>query len=73
MIILGNILKEIRSELGITQEQFARELNISFSTLNRWENGHTTPSRLAKTRLFEFCNNQDVSPSTKSKLEKYNK
>ena len=69
-MILGEILREIRSELGITQEQFARELNVSFSTLSRWENGHTTPSRLAKMRLFEFCNSQDISQAVKSQLEK---
>ena len=66
----GDILKEIRSELGITQEQFARELNISFSTLSRWENGHTVPSRLAKMRLFEFCNSQKLSQDIRLNLEK---
>jgi len=69
-MIFGEILREIRSELGITQEQFARELNVSFSTLSRWENGHTTPSRLAKMRLFEFCNSQDISQAVKTQLEK---
>ena len=50
----GMIIKKIRSQLKMTQEQFARELDISFSTINRWENGHTVPSKLAKVRLLEF-------------------
>ena len=56
----SEIVREIRQHLGITQEQLARELNISFSTINRWENVHTAPSKLAKMRLIEFCNKQNI-------------
>jgi len=65
-----DVLKEIRSQMNITQEQFARELNVSFSTLNRWENGHTSPSRLAKMRILEFCNKRDVAPDIVAKIGK---
>ncbi|HWR29926.1 MAG TPA: helix-turn-helix transcriptional regulator, partial [Negativicutes bacterium] len=51
---LDEILKEIRKELNISQEQFARDLNVSFTTLNRWENSRTTPSRLAKMRIIDY-------------------
>ena len=60
--MFGDIVNEIRKQLGITQEQLARELNISFSTINRWENSHTVPSRLAKMRLVEFCEKNSISP-----------
>lgn len=66
----GMIIKKIRSQLKMTQEQFARELDISFSTINRWENGHTVPSKLAKVRLLEFCKNQNVDINLISELEK---
>ena len=33
----SEILKYIRKQQNYTQEQFARELNVSFSTINRWE------------------------------------
>lgn len=66
-----DIIKTIRRELNITQEQLARELNISFSTINRWENGHTTPSKLAKMRLLEFCSSRNVDASITSELKKY--
>lgn len=56
----GELLKQVRIDSGITQEQFARELNVSFSTINRWENGHTTPSRLAKMRLIEFSQQRNI-------------
>lgn len=48
-------IKEIRNQLQMTQEQMARELNISFCTINRWENSHTRPSRLAQKALIELC------------------
>lgn len=60
--MFGDIVHEIRKQLGITQEQLARDLNISFSTINRWENAHTVPSRLAKMRLVEFCEKNSISP-----------
>lgn len=68
--MLGDIIKEVRHELGITQEKLAHELDISFSTINRWENGHTSPSRLAKRRLLEFCKNNHVNIIIIAKLEK---
>ncbi len=67
--MFGDIIKEVRKELGITQEKLAHELDISFSTINRWENGHTSPSRLAKRRLLEFCKNNNVNITIISKLE----
>lgn len=66
---LDEILKEIRKELSITQEQLARDLNVSFSTLNRWENGHNTPSRLARMRIHDYCTEKGVSDKTISALE----
>jgi transcriptional regulator with XRE-family HTH domain len=66
----GDLIKAIRMELNITQEQLARELNISFSTINRWENGHTSPSKLAKMRLLEFCSRNNVDANITSELEK---
>lgn len=57
---LDAILKEIRKELNISQEQFAHELNVSFTTLNRWENNRSVPSRLAKLRILECCKSKNI-------------
>ncbi|NLB81782.1 MAG: helix-turn-helix transcriptional regulator [Clostridiaceae bacterium] len=64
------ILKTIRKELNITQEQLARELNVSFSTLNRWENNRNTPSKLARMRLVEYCTKKSISSDIISELER---
>ena len=66
---IEEILKLIRKELNISQEQLARELNISYTTINRWENSHRTPGRLAKMRLLEFCVLRGVSKEIISALE----
>ena len=58
---LPDILKEIRKELRITQEQFARDIGVSFSTLNRWERGHRTPSPLAMQTIKSYCKEKCVS------------
>ena len=56
----GSIVKRVRKELGLSQEQLARELRISFSTVNRWENGKSKPSQMAKELFFSFCTSKKV-------------
>jgi len=36
-------VRKIRKALGFSQEDFARFLWVTFSTLNRWEAGHAVP------------------------------
>lgn len=69
-MVFSEIIKCIRKELGITQEELARELNVSFSTINRWENGHRVPKRLAIICLIEFCKKNAVGMNIISELEK---
>jgi type I restriction enzyme M protein len=37
-------LAAIRGRLGLSQEQIARLLGVSFASVNRWEAGHSSPS-----------------------------
>jgi transcriptional regulator with XRE-family HTH domain len=37
-------IKELREHLQLTQEVFASILGVSFATVNRWENGKTSPT-----------------------------
>lgn len=67
----AEILKHIRMQQNYTQEQFARELNVSFSTINRWENGHTAPSGLAKMRLLEYCKKNYINDGVLTELSKH--
>ena len=40
---IGTLLKELRKEKGLTQEQFAEMINVSNRTVSRWENGNNMP------------------------------
>jgi putative transcriptional regulator len=50
-IELAMRIRELRSKLGLTQEQFAAKLGVTFSTVNRWENGKGKPSPLAMRQI----------------------
>jgi putative transcriptional regulator len=47
----GQMIRDIRLNLGLSQEEFASAIGVTFSTVNRWENGHAKPSRLAAKNI----------------------
>jgi DNA-binding transcriptional regulator YiaG len=47
--------KEVRRQLALSQEDLARELGVSYATINHWENGLSKPSKLARVQLDAFC------------------
>ena len=49
-------LKALRQQRGWSQEDLARELGVSFSSVNRWENGKAKPSKLAQARIKQLLN-----------------
>ncbi len=44
----GTELKEWRQRHGVTQEEFAREVGVSWSTVAKWEGGQRQPGRLTQ-------------------------
>jgi putative transcriptional regulator len=50
-----SLVKEVRRQLALSQEDLARELGVSYATVNRWENGLSKPSKLARAQLDAFC------------------
>ena len=57
---IDEILKSIRKEQNISQETLARNLNVSYATLNRWENNKVKPSRLAMDKIKDYCAKQKL-------------
>jgi putative transcriptional regulator len=41
----------MRSHVGLTQEQLALHLGVTYSTMNRWENQRGKPSPLAVQKI----------------------
>lgn len=48
---IGKLIRELRLETGLTQEQFAAELGVTCSSINRWENGRSKPLPLALQKI----------------------
>lgn len=75
--VVGHLVQELRQTLGLTQKKFAAQLGVTFPTLNRWENGHATPSPLAlkqiETLLNQLAESPDVALRERSQIiqEKY--
>lgn len=58
-----NISKEIRTirrKAFLTQIEFADELSVAFSTVNRWENGKGIPNNTAIKELKDFCGKRNI-------------
>ncbi len=47
-------LRLLRTRLGLSQEQLARRLGVSFATVNRWESGRSRPSARARLAIAEL-------------------
>ena len=58
---LSSKIKIIRQQAFLTQEAFAKELGVAFSTVNRWESGKTHPNMSAMKKIHEFCNLHGIS------------
>lgn len=57
---MKELIKKIRTFLNMSQAEFAEKLNVSFATVNRWENGHAIPNKLAQATLHELCKENNV-------------
>ena len=53
-IKIGNLLKELRKEHNLSQEQLADRFNISSRSVSRWENGNTMPDISMMIELADF-------------------
>jgi len=70
MMSIAEILKMIRKEMNISQETLARDLNVSYATLNRWENNKVKPSRLAKIQIQDYCVQKGISKDIIANLDR---
>lgn len=52
---------KVRTTLLISQEELARNLCVSFATVNRWEKGRTEPNLIKKTKFDNFCKDKGIS------------
>ena len=53
-------IKQIRQQRFLSQEAFAKELGVSFATVNRWESGKTMPTYKTMKLLDDYCKKSGI-------------
>ena len=56
----SNAIKTLRRELKLSQMEMADELEVSFATINRWENGHHEPTIKAKRKFDSLLKKHNI-------------
>jgi putative transcriptional regulator len=56
----ASALRQLRAELNLSQHEFAEFLNVSFVSVNRWENGKHEPTVLVKERLKKLFKQYNI-------------
>ena len=60
---LSEAIKNIRMQTLLSQDDFAKEIQVTVGTINRWENGKTLPNISAMKKLRSFCEKYNLSYS----------
>lgn len=63
-MLSGEEIKQLREALGMSREELAQKLGVSYFSVARWEIEKTKPSRLALRAL------EDLRKRVKSKAER---
>lgn len=54
-------IKRVRQNNMLSQEEMARELGVSFATVNRWETGKAKPTYRTLRLIDEFCKKRGIA------------
>ena len=57
---MQKLIKQIRAYLNMSQTEFAKQLNVTFQAVNRWENGRALPDKLAQSKMFDLCKEKQL-------------
>lgn len=60
------LISLIRQARDLTQEQLARELGVTFGTVNGWENGKHQPSPLAARAILDLAKEAGIGAAESS-------
>ena len=57
-------IKKIRQRSFLTQQDFAKKIGVTFSTVNRWESGRAKPNLKAMKSINTFCLDNNIPYET---------
>ena len=67
-INVSSVLRAIRTNLSLTQEQLAERLGVSFATVNRWEGGATKPQKAALAAIEALASEAGVGDEPEAEV-----
>lgn len=53
-------IKKIRRKAFLTQEEFAKRIGVSYTTVNRWETGKAKPNLKAMKLIDGYCKENSI-------------
>ena len=53
-------IKKIRRKAFLSQEEFAKKLGVSYTTVNRWETGKAKPNLKTMKLIDEYCKENGI-------------
>ena len=68
-----DIIKKLelyRLENKITQQDLAKELGVAFSTVSRWFNGKTTPSKIQQYHVEKYLSKREGKIANNKAIKK---
>ena len=51
---LPEYMRKVRRDMEMSQQELAKELNVSYTSVNRWEKKQVVPSKLARKGILDF-------------------
>ena len=57
----SKIIKDLRNIMMLTQTELAEVLEVSFASINRWENGRYVQSIIIKRRIKDLCKKNNIN------------
>ena len=53
-------IRKIRHRVLLTQEDFAKEIGVSYATINRWETGKAKPNIKTMKLIDAYCKKNQI-------------
>jgi DNA (cytosine-5)-methyltransferase 1 len=66
---VASLVRSIRVARGLTQEGLARELGVSFATINGWENGRHQPIPALQKKLVDLAGERVPAPGQNGTMD----
>lgn len=57
----SEFIKKFRQSRFLSQEDFAKEIGVSFTTVNRWETGKSKPTYRTKQLINNYCLEKNIA------------